>query len=133
MKPFDHAKNSVRKFKCGTIEDYLPIHDFMDSSKMCLPDMRHRALLHHSFGIFVAERVFGTTITTSDGKQVCVRDIAEQHVIEDVGYIPTVEDCFEGMPVNDTVGARKRKLLYKGSLDGFTGIKEQDSRVEKTD
>jgi len=96
MKPFVHAKNSARKYG-GKPEDYQAVHDFFDSSKAALPDMRHRAILHSAFGIFVLERVFGTTITNSFGKQVSVRDLGEDHVIEDLGFIPTVEHWLRNM------------------------------------
>ena|SRR6266404_4380599 len=39
-----------------------------------------------------SERIFGVTITNSDGKQVPVRYIGEQHVREDLGRIPTAQD-----------------------------------------
>lgn len=42
----------------------------------------------------MAERIFGTTITNFDGKQVPVRYIGEQHVKEDLGRIPSVQDWF---------------------------------------
>jgi hypothetical protein len=58
MKPFVHAKNSVRKWG-GKISDYLGIHNFMDISKSAHPDVRHRALLHNSLGCYIAERMFG--------------------------------------------------------------------------
>ena len=47
----------------GTAEDYLAIHDWFDESKAHLPDLRHRALRHHSEGIFLCERLFGPTVT----------------------------------------------------------------------
>ncbi len=57
----DHAKSSAAKLG-GVPEDYYRIHEFIDSSKLFLPDWRHRALLHSTFGIFLAERyVFGPT------------------------------------------------------------------------
>jgi hypothetical protein len=57
-----------------------------------MPDVRHRALLHNSFGIFLVERVFGHFITNKDGRDVPVREIAERHIIEDLGFIPTPQD-----------------------------------------
>ena len=90
-KPWIHAKSSARKFG-GTPEDYIDIHQFMDSSKACLPDVRHRAVLHSSFGCFIVEKVFGIVLTNSDGKEFSPRDIAEQHCLEDMGTIPTLED-----------------------------------------
>ena len=50
------------------------------------------ALRHHSDGIFLCERIFGVAITNSEGKQVPVRYIGEQHVREDLGRIPTAQD-----------------------------------------
>ena len=50
------------------------------------------ASLKDAEGIFECERVFGITITNSDNKQVPVRYIAEHHVMEDCGRIPTVAD-----------------------------------------
>jgi hypothetical protein len=108
MKPYLHGKVSVRKWG-GKVEDYLKIHDFIDSSKAHFPDMRHRALLHSSFGIYMCEMVFGHNITNSDNRLVSVRDIAEQHVIDDMGTIPTVQDYLQGMPMYDWLGGPKRK------------------------
>ncbi|MGC2089548.1 MAG: hypothetical protein WA638_08965, partial [Candidatus Acidiferrales bacterium] len=55
-------------------------------------DVRHRALRHHSEGIFLAERIFGVAIRNSEGKDVPVRYIGEQHVGEDLGRIPSFQD-----------------------------------------
>lgn len=110
MKPFIHAKNSVKLFG-GKETDYLPIHDFLDSSKAHFPDMRHRAILHSSFGIYIAEKVFGTFIVNSEGKKVQTRDIAEHHVIEDMGRIPTVADYLEHLPMLSWLGGKKRKVI----------------------
>lgn len=56
-----------------------------------MPDFRHRALRHHSEGIFLCEKIFGVTLTNSEGKQVPVRLLGEQHVREDLGFIPSAE------------------------------------------
>lgn len=103
MKPLVHAKLSVSKHG-GVVEDYLPIHDFLDSSKAHVPDMRHRAMFHHSLGIYVAETVFGTYITNSEGRDVSVRDVGEEHVLQDMGRIPTVQDYLEEMPAYNWLG-----------------------------
>lgn len=96
-----HAESSARVFK-GVAGDYIAIHDWFDASKEMFADFRHRALRHHSQGIFEAERVFGHSITNSDGKIIPVRYIGEQHVLEDCGgKIPTVEDwlsCIQAQP-----------------------------------
>ena len=89
--PLHHAQSSARKFG-GSPQDYQAIHDWFDATKECFADFRHRALRHHAQGIFEAERQFGTSITNSDGTDVPVRLIGEQHVREDCGRIPSVED-----------------------------------------
>jgi hypothetical protein len=89
--PYHHAASSVKKWG-GEIEDYLEIHNWFDASKAHLADFRHRALRHHSEGIFMAETIFGTTITNSIGRVVPVRSIGEQHVREDLGRIPSLSD-----------------------------------------
>ena len=92
--PFHHALSSKRKWG-GEVSDYQPIHDWFDASKAHFADFRHRALRHHSEGIFEAERVFGVTITNSAGREVPVRLIGEQHCLEDFnGRIPTLADWF---------------------------------------
>jgi hypothetical protein len=109
MKPFIHAKNSAKKYG-GEAEDYLEIHNFIDSSKVALGDVRHRALLHNTFGIFMVEKLFGPIIVNSAGKKVSTRDIAEDHVVEDMGFIPTIENWLEHIPLQDwMVGGRKKK------------------------
>ena len=91
MHPHYHALSSARKWG-GEASDYLAIHEWFDASKAHLPDLRHRALRHHSEGIFTCEEVFGSTLTNSVGRVVPVRQIGEQHVMEDLGRIPTAAD-----------------------------------------
>ncbi|WP_109793434.1 DUF6915 family protein [Minwuia thermotolerans] len=92
MHTFKHAVSSAKRFG-GNPQDYQEIHNWFDASKEFFADFRHRALRHHSQGIFEAERIFGITIINSEGKDVPVRYIGEQHVREDCGgFIPTVSD-----------------------------------------
>jgi len=111
VKPFSHAKNSVNTHG-GVVEDYMRIHDFIDSSKAVVPDMRHRAMLHSAWGIYIVEQIFGTWITNSDGKKVQVRDIAEEHVLDDLGFIPTMQDYLECMELKPWMGGAKRKTRF---------------------
>lgn len=112
--PLFHAESSVRRFG-GKNEDYLPIHQWLDASKQEYCDFRHRALRHHSQGVFEAERVFGVTTVNSDGRLVPTRYIAEQHIKEDCGgIVPSVADWLSrirpegwmsrgyGLPVTDS-------------------------------
>lgn len=102
-KPYIHSVSSARRFG-GTPEDYILIHNLMDSSKGAIADNRHRALTHTSWFLSVIlEQIFGVTITNSDGRKVSVRDIGEQHILEDFGgrYIPTAQDFLENMDFVD--------------------------------
>ena len=107
MKPWIHSLSSARKFG-GKPEDYMAIHQMMDESKSHIADHRHRGLFHHSYGTFVMEKIFGVNILNSDGKLVSVRDVAEDHIIEDLGWIPSVQDYFQHMAHQDWMGGRKK-------------------------
>lgn len=62
-----------------------------------MPNFKHRAILHNSFGMLLAEQVFGDYVTNSDGKMVEVRQIAYDHIYEDCGKVPTVEDWLQNL------------------------------------
>jgi hypothetical protein len=91
MHPYHHALSSAKKFG-GKPEDYIEIHSWFDASKEYFANFRHRALRHHAQGIYECERKFGVTMTNSDGRTLPVRYIGEQHVMEDLGRIPSLED-----------------------------------------
>lgn len=129
MKPLIHAKSSARKYG-GKWEDYIEIHNFMDSSKGAISDNRHRALTHNSW--FIApggplEMAFGVEVINSEGKSISVRDIGEQHIVEDFGgYIPTAQDYLQAMEyqlwMGDNGAGRthapsREKLIRKGRVD----------------
>lgn len=101
--PYHHAVRSARLFG-GAAEDYLAIHDWFDESKAHIADIRHRALRHHSEGIFLCEAIFGSTVTNSAGKKIPVRTIGEQHVKDDLGWIPSVKDWLQHIEVQPWMG-----------------------------
>ena len=76
----------------GVVDDYMPIHSWFDASKEITADFRHRALRHHAEGIFMAETIFGPTIRLSTGRIIPTRWVGEQHVVEDLGLIPSFAD-----------------------------------------
>lgn len=112
MKPLLHSKSSVKKYG-GSLEDYMPIHDFMDSTKSAMADVRHRAVLHSAFGIFIVEKVFGTHFRNSQGKDVSVRDVAEDHIIEDLGFIPSLENYMQNMQLQPWMSGTMRNQRNK--------------------
>ena len=67
--PYHHALSSVKKWG-GIVADYQYIHDWFDESKKIIADFRHRALRHHAEGVFMAETIFGSTITLATGRVI---------------------------------------------------------------
>lgn len=123
--PLIHAKSSAKRFG-GKPEDYQKIHDWFDATKEAVPSFRHRALRHHSQGIFEAERVFGISITNSDGKDVPVRVIAEQHVKEDFsGFIPTPDDWLKHIPFEKWM---QPNPAYQNYLERFIAEPDEEEK-----
>ena len=60
--------------------------------RRCLIARHNLWLGMNAEGIFLAEKLFGVAIVNSDGNQVPVRYVGEQHVREDLGRIPTAQD-----------------------------------------
>lgn len=106
--PYHHALSSQKKWG-GTVEDYLAIHTWFDASKEIIADFRHRALRHHAEGIFMAETIFGVTITLSSGRIIPTRWVGEQHITEDLGFIPSFADWARAIQPMPWMG-RTRKI-----------------------
>lgn len=95
--PWIHAQSSAKKFG-GKPEDYHDLHLFIDSSKYAYGTWKHRAILHNAFGIMVCEKVFGPTITNSDSKKISTKLLATTHIVEDLGFLPSVQDWLKDLP-----------------------------------
>lgn len=100
MTPYEHSLLSVRDFK-GIPEDYLKIHEFLDSTKLHFSDYKHRAVLHNSFGMGLCEQVFGANIVNSDGYNVSVREVARRHITQDLCKVPTLKESLQSL-INGT-------------------------------
>jgi hypothetical protein len=109
-----HAQSAARKWG-GEPELYLPVEEFIDSSKVIIGDVRHRSLYHHTAGVFLAERIFGKTITVGR-KKIPVRLIAERHIIEDLGWLPSPADYIDGMPIKPWMGGKQTKTVPLSTL-----------------
>jgi hypothetical protein len=96
--PYHHALRSAKLFG-GIAEDYLAVHNWFDETKAFLPDLRHRAE-----GIFLCEKILGVTLRNSAGRDVPVRLVGEQHVKDDLGWIPTVKDWLGNLQVQPWMG-----------------------------
>lgn len=107
--PLQHSQSSAKRFG-GIADDYLHVHTVMDSSKLFLADWRHRALLHNTFGIHIFEQLMGSSFTRkSDGAAVCTRSVISQHIIEDLGAIPTPGEFLREMPLKYWMSGIKEK------------------------
>lgn len=100
MKPIIHALNSAKEFG-GVPGVYFDIHQLMDISKSALPDVRHRMIFHHRLGVQLLPQVFGKTIQNTIGKRVSVEKIIEQHIIEDLSFVPTAKQYFALIPLEE--------------------------------
>lgn len=111
MKAYNHAQASARRWG-GVPEDYIEVHEFIDSSKMMVADVRHRAMLHSAWGIYLAERVFGRHLEIPRRgdrgvRLISVRDICENHILEDIGRIPSMQDWLDNMEIKPWMGGQK--------------------------
>ena len=116
--PYHHSLSSVKKWG-GEVADYQYIHDWFDESKKIIADFRHRALRHHAEGIFMAETIFGHTLTLSTGRIIPTRWVGEQHVREDLGFIPSFADWVKAIRPEPWMGRAQR--LDDRKPDGLSG------------
>lgn len=124
MIPYIHAELSAKRYG-GIPEDYLDIHEFMDSSKAAFPNNLHRVLTHNSwFTVNVLPKVFGHVRTNSDGRRYNVKDVGEYHILEDfrMQFIPSVQDYLENMVLqpwmNNGMGIPRRcELQFKNKKE----------------
>lgn len=120
MNSWKHAVTAAKEFG-GSPSDYIAIENFIDSSKQIIGDVRHRSMYHHTAGIWLCQTVFGTTIDVP-GKvpgntiQVPVRLIAEKHVLEDLGWLPSPHDYINNMTLRPWMGGPVRRKISRESL-----------------
>lgn len=109
MKPIEHAEASAIVFG-GKYEDYLEIHKWFDQFRFAINTPEHRIFLHHTGGVILCEQVFGDYITNSDNKKIAIRDIAEHHIIMDVGEMRTPQDWLNNIKDPNWVKPKESNL-----------------------
>jgi uncharacterized protein DUF6915 len=108
MNSWHHAQSAARKWG-GAPEDYIAVEEFIDSSKQIIGDVRHRSIYHHTLGVWLCQQVFGRTLTIRrEHGQLLV---AERHIIEDLGWLPSPADYIRDMPIASWMGGSQRKEL----------------------
>lgn len=91
MKPLEHARITARRYG-GRWTDWIHIHNWYDSSKAHFAGVQHRIFLHSDFGLWLADSIFGSTLSAADGTQVPTRAISIDHQTEDLGRIVTLRE-----------------------------------------
>ena len=75
-------------------------------------------MYHHTAGVFLTQEIFGRTIKR--GRiEIPVREVAELHIIEDLGWLPSPKDYIENMELRPWMGGEKEKRII--ALKDFTG------------
>lgn len=128
INTFYHNQSAARKWG-GQPEDYSEINGFIDSSKRIIGDIRHRSIYHHTEGIFLCERLFGEAIAltpapgTRGTKLIPVRLIAERHILEDLGWIPSPADYIKaGMELAPWMSGSVRKTVPLSHILGGNNV-----------
>lgn len=128
MNYWKHSLLSKKKFG-GTAEDYLHVHKFLDISKLFYFDIKHRVLLHNTYGINLCIQKFGDILKNADGQTILIRDIAAEHCKEDLmGVVPTLNNWFKHVDdnllnsiksINPTDGKLKEFILRPYIMSGL--------------
>ena len=96
-----HSLSSVKRWG-GKVEDYLAIHELIDSPKATMNNNSARVLTHNTwFAYTIVPKIFGYNIVNSAGKRVDVVDIAMLHIAEDfqMKFVPTPQDYLKHLEV----------------------------------
>jgi hypothetical protein len=99
--PMIHSISSVKRWG-GKVEDYIGIHELIDSPKATMNNQSSRCLTHNTwFAFTIIPKIFGYNIKNSDGKRVDTVDIAMLHIAEDfrMKFVPTPQDYLKHLQV----------------------------------
>lgn len=128
--PLIHSKSSVKRWG-GKVEDYLPIHELIDSPKATMNNNSSRLLTHNTwFAYIIIPKIFGYNITNSDGKSVDTIDIAMLHIAEDfrMKFVPTPQDYLKHLEVQPWMNNGVKDL---DNEQGKQEIKQLYERLNK--
>ena len=101
--PLIHSKSSLKRWG-GKVEDYIKIHELLDSPKATMNNNTSRMLTHNTwFAYTIIPQIFGYNITNSDGRSVDSVDIAMLHIAEDfrMKFVPTPQDYLKHLQLQD--------------------------------
>ena len=125
--PYIHSKSSMKRWK-GSIEDYLPIHELLDSPKSTMNNNTGRMMTHNTwFAYTIIPKIFGYNIINSDGKSVDTVDIAMLHISEDYmgRFIPTPQDFLKHMEVQAWMNNGVKLVDNPDSIQAAVDLKDK--------
>ncbi len=128
--PLVHSKSSVKRWG-GSVKDYLPIHELIDSPKATMNNNSSRLLTHNTwFAYTIIPKIFGYNIINSDGKSVDTIDIAMLHIAEDfrMKFVPTPQDYLKHLEVQPWMNNGVKEL---DNEDGKEEIKNLQKRLSE--
>ena len=128
--PLIHSKSSVKRWG-GKVEDYLPIHELIDSPKTTMNNNSSRLLTHNTwFAYTIIPKIFGYNIINSDGKSVDTVDVAMLHIAEDfrMKFVPTPQDYLKHLEVQPWMNNGVKEL---DNEDGKEEIKNLQKRLSE--
>lgn len=126
--PEIHSKSSVKRWG-GKIEDYLAIHELIDSPKECMNNNTSRALTHNTwFAYKIIPKVFGYNIINSDGRSVDTIDVAMLHIAEDfrMKFVPTPQDYLKHLQIQPWMNNGVKELETEFNHEHIKQLKEKN-------
>ena len=125
--PLIHARSSVKRWG-GKPEDYIGIHELLDSPKATMNNNTSRMLTHNTwFAYTIIPKIFGYNITNSEGKSVDTVDIAMLHISEDFRhkFIPTPQDYLKHMKVEAWMNNGVKDINNPAATQAAENLKEK--------
>jgi len=125
--PLIHSKSSVKRWG-GKVEDYLAIHELIDSPKATMNNNSARLLTHNTwFAYHIIPKIFGYNIVNADGKSVDVVDIAMLHIAEDfrMKFVPTAQDYLQHLNVQPWMNNGVKELDSQDARDIVKNLNEK--------
>jgi hypothetical protein len=125
--PLIHSKSSVKRWG-GNVEDYIELHELLDSPKATMNNNTSRMLTHNIWFCYqIIPKIFGYNITNSDGKSVDTVDIAMLHVSEDFKhrFIPTAQDYLKHLDVQPWMCNGVKKVDNPDSIQAAIDLREK--------
>ena len=128
--PLIHSKSSVKRWG-GKVEDYLVIHELIDSPKVTMNNNSSRCLTHNTwFAYHIIPKIFGYNIINSNGKSVDTIDIAMLHIAEDfrMKFVPTAQDYLQHLQVQAWMNNGVKDLE---SEEGKNIVKQLNEKINE--